>query len=123
MDHDYQISGQIIGCAIAVHKALGPGLKENVYHNALCEEFSRRNLGYRSKPSCPVSFNGVGIGKFEPDLIVENAVIVEVKSVYRLTPLFTSQVVTYLKVTDLRVGLILNFNVRRMSEGIKRVVR
>jgi GxxExxY protein len=122
MEHDYQVSRAVIGCAIEVHKALGPGLKESVYHNALCETLSRRNLAYASKRSFPVSFAGVKVGKYEPDLIVQNTVVVEVKAVDRLIPLFTLQVVSYLKITGLRVGLILNFNSRKMTEGIKRVV-
>jgi len=122
MDHDYRVTGRVIGCAIDVHKALGPGLKERAYHSALCESLSRGNLAYQSKRSFPVSFGGVQIATYEPDLIVEDTVIVEVKAVERLIPLFTSQVVSYLKITGLRVGLILNFNCSKMTEGIKRVV-
>ena len=122
MDHDYQVTGQIIACAIEVHKKLGPGLKEDPYANALCEELARQGISYDRERTIPVNFHGVSVGKYRPDIIVENTVIVEVKSVDRLIPLFTSQVVSYLKITKLHVGLILNFNSRRMADGIKRVV-
>lgn len=122
MVHDYQISGQIIGCAIEVHKALGPGLKEKSYALALREALDRKNIRFECERSVPIVFNGVNVGSYRPDLIVEDTVVVEVKSVDRLVPLFTSQLVTYLRITQLRVGLILNFNCAKMSHGIKRVV-
>ena len=122
MDHDYQVTGRVIGCAIEVHKNLGPGLKEDSYENALCEALARQNIRYDRERTFPVAYQGVRVGKYRPDLIVENAVVVEVKSVDRLIPVFTSQVISYLKITKLRIGLILNFNCPRMADGIKRVV-
>ena len=122
MDHDYQVSGLVIGCAIEVHKSLGPGLKERPYVYALCAALCSRGIKYERERTVPVSFQGVRVGKYIPDLIVANTVVVEVKSVDRLIPVFTSQVIAYLKVTQLRVGLILNFNGPRMVDGIKRVV-
>lgn len=122
MVHDYRVSGLVIGCAIEVHKHLGPGLKESSYQKALCEALSRANLKYEARRSVPVAFHGRPAGSYQPDFIVENTVVVELKSVDRLIPLFTSQVVSYLKITGLRVGLILNFNCSKMAAGIKRVV-
>ena len=122
MDHDYSISGLVIGCAIDVHKKLGPGLKEDSYENALCEALARKNIKFEKERTFRVTFEGKSVGKYRPDLIVEKTVVVEIKSVDRLIPLFTSQVITYLKLTQLRVGLILNFNAPRMADGIKRVV-
>ena len=122
MDHDYRVTGLVIGCAIEVHKKLGPGLKENSYHNALCEALSRNNISYETRRNVNISFEGISVGRYQPDLLVENTVIVELKSVDRLIPLHTSQVISYLKITGLRVGLILNFNCRKMADGIKRVV-
>ena len=122
MDHDYSVTGLVIGCAIEVHKQLGPGLKEDSYENALCEALARQRIKFEKERTFRVKFEGKPVGKYRPDLIVEQTVVVEVKSVDRLIPLFTSQVVSYLKVTQLRVGLILNFNVPRMADGIKRVV-
>jgi GxxExxY protein len=123
MDHDYSITGLVIGCAIEVHKKLGPGLKEETYANALREALMLKNITFESEKTFRVSFEGVPVGNYRPDLIVEQTAVVEVKAVDRLIPLFTSQLVSYLKLTGLRVGLILNFNVPRMAEGIKRVVR
>ena len=122
MVHDYQVTGLVIGCAIKVHKDLGPGLKEDSYVNALCEALAREGIKYARQRTFPVAYQGLRVGKYRPDLIVENTVVVEVKSVDRLIPVFTSQVISYLKITNLRVGLLLNFNTRRMAEGIKRVV-
>jgi GxxExxY protein len=122
MDHDYSVTGLVIGCAIAVHKQLGPGLKEESYENALCAALARQKIRFERERTYRVKFERVAVGKYRPDLIVEDTVVVEVKSVDRLIPLFTSQVISYLKVTQLRVGLILNFNVPRLADGIKRVV-
>ena len=122
MDHDYSISGLVIGCAIEVHKTLGPGLKEDTYEKALCEALMLKNIKFQTEQTYRVMFEGVTVGKYRPDLIVEDTVVVEIKSVDRLIPLFTSQLVRYLKLTGLRVGLILNFNSPRMADGIKRVV-
>ena len=122
MVHDYQVSGLVIGCAIEVHKSLGPGLKESSYAAALCEAFNSKNIRYERERTVPVDFQGIRVERYRPDLIIENTVVVEVKSVDRLVPVFTSQLIRYLKVTQLRGGLILNFNCPTMAEGIKRVV-
>ena len=122
MDHDYRVTGLVIACAIEVHKALGPGLKEDSYQKALCAALSRRHIKYAAKQSLRICFEGNTVGKYQPDLIVEDTVVVELKAVDRLTPLFTSQLISYLRLTGLRVGLLLNFNRSKMSEGIKRVV-
>jgi GxxExxY protein len=122
MDHDYRVTGLVIACAIEVHKALGPGLKESSYQKALCEALSSRNVKYEAQRSVQVLFKGTSVGRYQPDLIVENLVVVELKSVDRLIPFFTFQVISYLKITGLRVGLILNFNCAKMADGIKRVV-
>ena len=122
MVHDYRVSGLVIGCAIEVHKHLGPGLKESSYQKALCAALSHQNIRYRARSTVQVAFEGKSVGSYQPDLIVESTVVVELKSVDRLIPLFTSQVVSYLKITGLRVGLILNFNCVKMAAGIKRVV-
>lgn len=123
MVYDYQVSGLVIGCAIEVHKSLGPGLKERSYSAALCQALNSKNIRYELERAMPVDFQGVRVGSYRPDLIVENTVVVEVKSVDRLVPVFTSQVIRYLKISQLRVGLILNFNCPTMKEGVKRVVR
>ena len=122
MDHDSRISGLVIGCAIEVHKALGPGLKESAYQRALCQSLAFSRIRYTTEGTFPIVFQGVTMGHYRPDLIVEDTVVVEVKSVDRLLPLFTTQLTTYLRITGLHVGLLLNFNCSRMTQGIKRVV-
>jgi GxxExxY protein len=122
MDHDYRITGLVIGCAIEVHKTLGPGLKEQAYEIALHQELTKRDIKYESQSRLTASYGGVQVGTYIPDLIVEQTVVIEINSVDRLTPLFTAQILAYLKVTGLRVGLILNFKSATMKEGIKRVV-
>jgi GxxExxY protein len=85
--------------------------------------FDRRNIKFICDRTIEVAFDGVKVGEYRPDLVVEGTVVVEVKSVLRMHPVFVSQVVTYLKITNLRVGLLLNFNCPRLKDGITRVVR
>jgi GxxExxY protein len=122
MEHDSRVTGLVIGCAIEVHKALGPALKEAAYQSAMCTALSRQNINYKAQKKIGVSFDGTKVGDYQPDLIVDDMVVVEIKSVDRLAPVFTSQVISYLKVTGLRVGLILNFRAVKMVHGIKRIV-
>jgi GxxExxY protein len=122
MNHDYSITGLVIGCAIEVHKQLGPGLKEQTYESALCELLTQKNIQFETERTYHVHLGNKIVGKYRPDLIVERTVVVEVKAVNKLIPLFTSQMISYLKLTNLHVGLILNFNASRMADGIKRVV-
>lgn len=122
MDHDQIISERIIGCAIEVHRDLGPGLLERPYHVALCVELARNQIAYERQRAIPLYYRDVQIGEYLPDLIVENTVVVEVKSVLRFEDVFTAQMLTYLRLTNLRVGLIINFNKRLLRDGIKRVV-
>ena len=122
MDHDTIISAQIIGCAIEVHRDLGPGLLENPYHTALCVELAHRGIRFDRQPTIPLEYRGAQIGDYIPDLIVERTVVVEVKSVRRFEDVFTAQMLTYLRLTHLRVGLIINFNKGLLRDGIKRVV-
>ncbi|HEX9833798.1 MAG TPA: GxxExxY protein [Mycobacterium sp.] len=122
MDHDTIVSEQIIGCAIEVHRDLGPGLLEDPYHTGLCVELAHRGVRFVREPVIPLEYRGAQIGHYIPDLIVENTVLVEVKSVLRFEDVFTAQMLTYLRITRLRVGLIINFNKRLLRDGIKRVV-
>ena len=122
MDHDQLISDRIIGAAIEVHRQLGPGLLETPYKRALCIELRYQALRVETSRQIPMQYRGELIGEYIPDLIVENTVVVEVKSVSHLEPVFTAQVVTYLRITNLRVGLLLNFNAPKLVDGLKRVV-
>ena len=88
MDHDYEVSGRVIGCAIDVHKVLGPGLKEKPYEAALCQALSKKGIQFTRGRTVTLHFEGARIGDHRPDLIVENTVVVEVKSVEKMHPLF-----------------------------------
>jgi GxxExxY protein len=117
-----RLTERIIGCAIEVHRELGPGLLEGTYEAALCIEFTNAGLGFLQQHKIPVVYKGHLIGEYKPDLIVENAVVVEVKSVERFDRVFEAQVLTYLRVTGKRIGLLINFNSRLLRDGVKRFV-
>jgi len=122
MDGDTYTTEGIIRCAIEVHKHLGLGLLESVYESALCVEFKANSLPFKRQVGIPLYYKGELISEHRPDLIVDDKVIVEVKAVEALAPIHMAQLLTYLRVTSLRVGLILNFNSPTMKQGTKRVV-
>ncbi len=116
------LTDKILGCAIAVHRELGPGLSEYSYLTSLALEIAAKPLQFVQEPALTVRFRDTVVGWHRPDFIVEGLVVVELKAVSRFEPVFTKQVLTYLKVTGLHVGLLLNFNVPSMAnDGIKRV--
>jgi GxxExxY protein len=123
MDHDQLVSNHVIGAAIEVHRALGAGLLESAYQTALGVELAHRGVRFERECLYPLEYRGAVIGEYRPDLVVEDTVVVEVKSVLRMEAVFTAQLLTYLRITGLRVGLILNFNQSVLKDGIKRVVR
>ena len=116
------ITDRIIKCAIAVHRELGPGLLENVYEQALDLECSLDGLAVQRQLRVPVLYRGKTIGEYKPDILVNDLVIVEIKSVERFDPVFEAQVLTYLKITGKRAGLLINFNSRLVKDGIKRFI-
>ena len=122
MDHDHTTTDRIIGCAIEVHRDLGAGLLESAYQTALCVELAHSGILFERERLVPLEYRGVRVGDYRPDLIVEGIVVVEIKSVLRFDPVFTAQMLTYLRITGLRVGLLLNFNKSVLRDGIKRVV-
>lgn len=106
-----------------VHTALGPGLLENAYHACLLHELRGRGLSVLSQVVLPVIYDGVKIDVgYRIDLLVEGAVIVELKSVEKLAPIHQAQILTYLKLSGIKVGLLMNFNVLHLKDGIKRLV-
>ena len=117
-----KITEQIIGCAIEVHRNLGPGLLESVYESAMVIELEIAGLPFRRQMAVPVSYKGKNIGQNRLDRLVCNEVIVEIKSVERHDPLFEAQLLTYLKVTGKRVGLLINFNSKLLKDGVKRLI-
>lgn len=118
--HD-ELTYRIIGAAMAVHSALGPGFFEKVYENALCHEFGKRGIRYQQQKRYRVRYDGVDVGEMIVDLVVEEQVIVELKAVRQLAPVTEAQVIGYLKAARLKRGLVINFNVRSLQSGIRRI--
>lgn len=119
--HD-EIAGQIVDAAIAVHRTLGPGLLESAYETCLTFELGDRGLRVASQVALPICYRGRQLdASYRLDLIVDELVIVEIKSVDELAPIHTAQLLTYLKLSDKRLGLLINFNVDLLKRGIKRI--
>ena len=116
------IVSRIIDCALTVHRALGPGFLESIYTTALCLELSANGLAFERERAVSVDYRGVSIGGQRVDLIVASAVVIEVKAVARLDPVFHAKLISYLRTTKPRVGLLINFNTSLLKEGIQRVV-
>ena len=117
------LTREIIGAAIEVHRALGPGLLESVYHPCLQFELSSRKVRFVVQRLIPITYKGATLtASYRVDLIVEDAVIVEVKSVADLAPIHAAQLLTYLRLTGCPVGLLINFNVPRLVNGVQRVL-
>jgi len=111
-----------IACAIEVHSALGPGLLESVYEEALAHEFTLRGVNYEKQKEISLKFKGKEIGKHRIDFLVENSVVMELKAVESIHKIFEAQLLTYLRATNKQVGLLINFNVERLKDGIKRMI-
>jgi GxxExxY protein len=117
-----ELTEAIIGCAIEVHKALGPGLLESVYRECLNIEMTRARLCFEHERRIPLMYKGVPINStLRLDLIVEGIVVVELKALEHIHPIHLAQVITYLKLTDCPAGLLLNFNVTTMRLGVRRM--
>ena len=116
------LARETIGAAIEVHRVLGPGLLESVYEEVLCIELADRSIPFVRQPSVDFAYKGRSVGKGRLDLLVGNAVVVELKAVEALTDVHKAQVISYLKMTGHHLGLLINFNVARLSNGIKRLV-
>ena len=118
-----ELSHEIIGAAIEVHRALGPGLLENVYQECLAHELALRRLPFEREKPLPVRYKGVHLDcGYRADFIVEERVVVELKVTESLLPVHSSQLLTYLKISGCRLGLLINWNVPVLRDGIRRVV-
>jgi GxxExxY protein len=116
------ITKRVIGCAIEVHRHLGPGLLESVYQQCFSLELRLSGIAVQHQVAVPIIYKGqVLASALRLDLLVENAVIVEVKAVQKIEPVFEAQLLSYLRLAKLRVGLLVNFNVGVMHEGIRRI--
>ncbi len=117
-----QLTGKVIGAAIEVHKALGPGLLESAYEECLCHEFNLRSFPFERQKELPIEYKGVKLDcGYRLDIVVWNKIILELKSCSELLPIHEAQLLTYLKLANKKVGLLINFNVPVLKDGIKRM--
>ena len=118
-----ELTERIIGAAIEVHRTLGPGLLESVYEECLCHELGLRDLKFERQVALPLQYKGISVSVgYRADIIVEGAILLELKAVERLLPVHEAQLLTYLRLSRMRVGLLLNFNTSVMKHGIVRRV-
>jgi GxxExxY protein len=111
-----------IGCCIAVHRALGPGLLENIYSRAVCLEFSAAGISFEREKAYPVMYRGELLCEQRLDFVVGGQIVLEIKSIERLAAVHHSQLLNYMRVSQLRVGLLMNFNVAVLQDGMSRKV-
>jgi GxxExxY protein len=118
-----QLSDATIGAAIEVHRHLGPGLLESSYHACLCRELDLRRITYDSQVAVALHYKGIQLARgYVLDLLIDNALVVEIKSVDRLLPIHSAQLITYMRLHGVSAGLLMNFNVHLLPHGIKRVL-
>ena len=123
MEGENKLTGKIIGCAIEVHKVLGPGLLESAYEECLAYELSKTGMIYQRQKPVPVVYKTIKLEcGYRIDLLVENEVVVELKSIDLLAAIHTAQILTYMKFAKKKIGLLINFNVTKLVDGIKRYV-
>jgi len=113
---------RIIGCAIRVHRELGPGFLESIYSAALAFELESAQIPFEREKPITVHYRGLAISGQRVDFIVQSTVIIEIKATNRIDPVFQAKLISYLRTTGLRVGLLINFNVPLVKDGIKRIV-
>jgi len=117
-----RVAREVIGAALEVHRTLGPGFLESVYEEAMCVELNLRSIPFERQRAISVAYKGHAVGEGRVDLLVREVVIVELKAVDVLAPIHSAQLLSYLKTIGLELGLLVNFNVPVLKEGIKRVV-
>ena len=117
------LSDVAIGAAIEVHRHLGPGLLESTYHACLCRELDLRKVAYESQVVLPLMYKGIRLSKgYIIDLLIENSLVVEIKSVDKLLQIHSAQLITYMRLQGVSSGLLMNFNVHLLPHGIKRIL-
>ena len=123
LSHDSTLSERVIGLAIEVHRHLGPGLLESAYEECLCFELKQSAIEYRRQVSLPVAYKDVRLDcGYRMDVVVERALILEIKAIDRFTPVHEAQMLSYLRLSRLQVGLLLNFNSVALRDGLRRFV-
>ena len=116
-----ELTYKIIGCAYDVHKALGPGLLESTYEKCLCYELEKLGIKYEKQKELPINYKGITIDNgYRIDILVEDKIVIELKSVEILQPIHSAQLMTYLKLSQKQLGLLINFNVTNLQNGIRR---
>jgi len=116
------LTGQVIGAAIEVHKIFGPGLLESTYEECLCHELKLREVSFERQKALPIEYKGIELEcGYRLDIVMGNSLIVELKSCESLEPIHEAQLLTYLKLTEIKIGLLINFNVTVLKDGIKRL--
>jgi GxxExxY protein len=123
MDERDPLTEKVIGAAIEVHRTLGPGLLESIYQKCLGHELTLRGIGHRSQVQLPIIYKGAELGDdLIMDLVVAEELVVELKAVDKLQPIHEAQLLTYLRLSRIRRGLLINFNVTLLKDGLKRMV-
>ncbi|MBC8393549.1 MAG: GxxExxY protein [Deltaproteobacteria bacterium] len=118
-----ELSSKVIGCAIEVHKHLGPGLLESAYERCMSFELMSANISHNVQKELSVEYKNVKLDcGYRIDLLIEDKIIVELKSTDRIKPIHEAQLLTYMKLSDIKIGLLINFNVCRLKDGLKRFV-
>ena len=118
-----ELSNEIIGAAIEVHRNLGPGLLESAYEECLCYELAHRGIKYERQKLLPVAYKGTKLDcGYRLDVVVNDLVVLELKAVDQVQPIHSAQLLTYLKLSNLKLGIMINFNVTALKNGIKRIV-
>ena len=118
-----ELSNEIIGAAIEVHRNLGPGLLESAYEECLCYELAHRGIKYERQKLLPVAYKGTKLDcGYRLDVVVNDLVVLELKAVDQIQPIHSAQLLTYLKLSNLKLGILINFNVTVLKSGIKRIV-
>ncbi len=123
VNEEDRLSKEIIGAAIEVHRHLGPGLLESAYEECLCKELAIRDIVFERQKPLEVVYKGITLDcGYKLDIVVEDKVILELKSVNKIESIHEAQLLTYLKLSDIRLGILINFNVPVLKDGIKRIV-
>jgi len=116
------LTGQVIGACIEVHRHLGPGLVESIYEECLCDELKARGIAFARQQAIPIRYKGRQLcGTYRIDVVVDDELIIEIKAVEQLLPIHDAQLLTYLKLTPYELGLLINFNVPLLRQGIRRL--
>lgn len=115
------LSKSVIGAAMEVHSIIGPGFFESQYEEAFARELQMRNIPYERQKAVTIHYKGISIGEYRLDFLIDKRLVVELKAIDAISPVHTAQVLSYLKATNLKVGLLINFNVDSLRSGIKRI--